>query len=156
MAREPIRERRGRPKEPETARALAPERMRDGCWQIRYVDLDGKRRRGDIYRRKTDAVINAARLVERLNEEHRRPQLTPSSGHTVREFMEIYPQRYPGWERTVKTNEERVRRYILPHLPDQGDLPLGELRRDLLRTVQARLLEQGLSKTTIDGAFSAF
>jgi integrase len=57
--------------------------------------------------------------------------------------------------RTHATNRERIERYIAPLLPDQGDIPLEQIRRADLRAAQDVLLRRGLAKTTIDGAFSA-
>ena len=50
---------------------------------------------------------------------------------------------------------ERIRRYLLPSLPAQGEIPIDELRRADLRAAQDALLRRRLAKTTIDGAFSA-
>src|SRR5215211_7319968 len=54
----------------------------------------------------------------------------------------------------MATNRERIRRYLLPLLPHEGELPLDERRADL-RAAQDALLRRRLAKTTIDGAFSA-
>ena len=96
-----------------------------------------------------------ARVVDELNAG---AQFADSVGSqcSVEGFVDAYPTRYPGWTRTIDTNVERTRGYILPYLPSSGDFPLIDLRRDMLRSVQAELLSRGLSKTTIDGAFAAF
>ena len=70
-------------------------------------------------------------------------------------FLDEWPQRFPRHPRTQATNLERIRHYLLPLLPDQGEIPLGELRRADLRAAQDALLRRRLAKTTIDGAFSA-
>src|SRR3954469_18490731 len=54
-----------------------------------------------------------------------------------------------------RRNVERVRRYLLPLLPEEGDVALDELRRADLRAAQDTLLRGRLAKSTIDGAFSA-
>ena len=61
----------------------------------------------------------------------------------------------PRHPRTQATNTERIRHYLLPLLPERGEVPLDELRRADLRDVQDALLRRRLAKSTIDGAFSA-
>jgi integrase len=90
-------------------------------------------------------------IVDALNKEAGKP----SKGTTVRGFLEQWPRRFPRHPRTEATNFERIGRYILPHLPREGALPLQDLRRAQLRDVQEALLREGLSKTTIDGASSS-
>jgi len=68
----------------------------------------------------------------------------------VAEFLERWPQTFPRHPRTTQTNLERIAAYVLPHLPGGGDLPLRDLRRPVLRQVQAALLGRGLAKTTMD------
>ena len=74
---------------------------------------------------------------------------------TLVEFLEAWPQRFPRHPWTQATNTERIRHYLLPLLPDEGDVPLDELRRADLREAQDALLRRRLAKSTIDGAFSA-
>jgi hypothetical protein len=71
------------------------------------------------------------------------------------DFLEDWNRRFPRHPRTEETNRERLERYILPHLAMRGHEPLGEVRRRDLLEVQDQLLRMRLSKTTIDGAFSA-
>ena len=71
---------------------------------------------------------------------------------TLVEFLEAWPRRFPRHPRTQATNTERIRHYLLPH---RGEIPLNELRRADLRDAQDALLRRRLSKSTIDGAFSA-
>jgi hypothetical protein len=70
-------------------------------------------------------------------------------------FLEDSWRQFPRHPRTQATNAERIRSYILPFLPRGGETRLDELRRAELKLVQDALLRQRLSKTTIDGAFSA-
>ena len=48
-----------------------------------------------------------------------------------------------------------ISRYILPHLPANGAIPLDLVSRAALVAVQGALLKQRLSKSTIDGAFAS-
>ena len=54
-------------------------------------------------------------------------------------------------ERTDETNKERIRRYILPHLPAQGAVPLDLVSRADPVAVQGALLEQRLSRARSTG-----
>ena len=160
---------RGRPAAKRgVARPLSPEyrgsERIDGrvehSYQVRYVDQKGRRPRGDIFQRPSKTAARRAaehetdRVVDELN-------LRTSSRHrlgyeiTLRQFHATYAERYPAWKRTVDTDVWRVGKHILPYLPDQGDFPLADLRRDMLRDVQAQLLRQRLAKRTIDHAFSS-
>lgn len=89
------------------------------------------------------AIAEAAR--------RRQPGFTP----TVAEFFDEWLERFPRHPRTQETHQERINHYILPYLPKQGRLPLADLRRAMLRDVQAKLLTRGLAKETIDSAFSS-
>jgi hypothetical protein len=73
----------------------------------------------------------------------------------VREFFERWPGRFPRRPRTTSTNVDRLERWVFPFLPRQGDFPLPELKRSVLREVMAALLARGLSKGTIDGTFAS-
>jgi integrase len=125
--------------------------MRRGLWRARYVDLDGTVRQAGRFERKGGAVAHTAELVARLNREGRRASSVP----TLVEFLEAWPQRFPRHPRTQATNTERIRHYLLPLLPERGEVPLDELRRADLRDVQDALLRRRLAKSTIDGTFSA-
>lgn len=147
----PARDRRAR-KPLGVARVRQP--LKDpgsGQWRARYVDFDGVVRQAGRFERKGDAVAHTAELVARLNRDGPRAPGVP----TLAEFLEVWPQRFPRHPRTQATNTERIRRYVLPHLPDEGNVPLDELRRVDLRNVQHALLRKRLAKSTIDGAFSA-
>ena len=133
------------------ARVRQPVRDADRLWRARYVDLDGTVRQAGRFDRKGDAVAHTAELVARLNREGRRASSVP----TLVEFLEAWPQRFPRHPRTQATNTERIRHYLLPLLPERGEVPLDELRRADLRDVQDALLRRRLAKSTIDGAFSA-
>ena len=73
----------------------------------------------------------------------------------MREFFDRWPARFPRHPRTTATNVERLERYVLPYLPRQGDFPLEQLKRAMLREVTAERLARGLSKATIDGTFGS-
>ncbi len=111
----------------------------------------GRRPSGRSLERKGDAIAHTATLVAQLGQDGRRSQRVP----TLTGFLEEWPRRFPRHPRTQATNSERIQRYLLPLLPNQGELPLDELRRADLRAAQDTLLRRRLAKTTIDGAFSA-
>lgn len=120
-------------------------------WRGRYVDLDGAVRQSGRFERKGDATAHTTALVAGLNRDGRRASRVP----TLASFLEVWPERFPRHPRTQSTNIERIRRYLLPLLPGEGDVPLDELRRADLRVAQDALLRRRLAKSTIDGAFSA-
>jgi integrase len=119
---------------------------RSGLWLARYTAPDGRVLQAGRFERKRDAQKAIANAFEEGGQ-----VAVPS----FVDFFEEWPQRFPGHPRTQSTNQERISRYILPHLPHKGHFPLTDLRRATLRDVQARLLKQGLAKETIDGAFSS-
>lgn len=118
-----------------------------GLWLARYQAPDGKIRQAGRFERKSDAQ---AAILEAMGQDPRE-----EGGPTLAEFFERWPHRFPRHPRTQGTNLHRIRKYILPHLPREGDFPLVALRRSMLRNAQDALLAQGLSKRTIDHAFSA-
>jgi integrase len=118
---------------------------RTGLWLARYTGADGRVLQAGRFERKRDAQKAIAKATER--------GLTGSTA--VVDFLEDWLERFPRHPRTQQTNEERIRRYILPYLPRRGHIPMSQLRRATLRNVQTQLLKQGLSKETIDGAFSS-
>jgi integrase len=121
---------------------------RTGMWLARITAPDGTVVQIGRFELKRDAQKAISEAVKR----GRRPGAAPF----VTVFFEEWLERFPRHGRTQGTNEERIRRYILPYLPHKGRLPIDELRRPALRTAQAKLLKKGLSKETIDGAFSSF
>jgi integrase len=123
---------------------------RTGLWLARYRTPDGKVRQAGKFARKGDAQKAIAAALEAREREAAR-----ASDPTVAEFLERWPETFPRHPRTTQTNLDRIAAYVLPHLPGGGDLPLRELRRPVLRQVQAALLRRGLAKTTIDGAFAS-
>jgi integrase len=118
-----------------------------GLWLARYTGSDGKVHQAGRFRSKAEA---RSAIVEAEG----RP-LVADSGTSVAEFFELWPARFPRSQRTEQTNIHRIRRYILPYLPQEGGIPIRSLRRSMLRDVQAELLRQGLAKRTIDHAFSS-
>jgi hypothetical protein len=116
-----------------------------------YVGLDGHVRQAGRFRAKGAARERSQEVVDKLNRGGDDPALTP----TLVDFLDEWSRRFPRHPRTEETNRERLERYILPHLPRGGHEQLGEVRRRTLLAVQDQLLRAGLSKTTIDGAFSA-
>jgi integrase len=118
-----------------------------GLWLARYEAPDGKIRQAGRFKRKSDAQ---AAIREAMGRDPRE-----EAGPTLLEFFERWPHRFPRHPRTQATNLHRIRKYVLPHLPHGGNFPLVGLRRAMLRNAQDELLSQGLSKRTIDHAFSA-
>jgi integrase len=151
--RDPGQIKRGRARKPlGTARAREPIKDRaSGIWRARYVDFDGTVRQCGRFATKGAAREHTTAFVAALNLRGRAPGISP----TFNAFLEEWPRRFPRHPWTERTNVERINRYIVPLLPGRGDVPLDEIRRADLRTVQGALLERRLSKSTIDGAFSA-
>src|SRR6266852_4163575 len=120
-----------------------------GLRLARYLDARGTVHQAGRFDRKGDARAAIRAAEARLGE-------APSRGTvSLLEFFAEWEQRFPRHPRTMATNQERLRLYILPHLPHRGDLALGDIRRATLRDVQDTLLRRGLAKETIDGAFSS-
>ncbi|MGZ4279071.1 MAG: tyrosine-type recombinase/integrase [Solirubrobacteraceae bacterium] len=123
---------------------------RTGMWLARYRMPDGRVRQAGRFARKSDAqqaIIDALATRE--------AGIVAARSVTVVEFLARWPEAFPRHPRTTSTNVDRITRYVLPHLPGRGRLPLSELRRPMLREAQAALLRKGLAKETIDGAFSS-
>jgi integrase len=144
--------RRRRRKSVGIARTREPVKEKaTGVWRAMYVDPDGTARQAGRFRTKGDARPASQRVVDELNRGGDDPGSTPS----LLDFMDDWTRRFPRHPRTEETNRERLERYILPYLPKRGHEPVGHMRRRHLLGVQDELLRRGLSKTTIDGAFSA-
>ena len=120
-------------------------------WRARFVDLEGVVRQAGRFERKGDAVAYTAALVAQLGQAGAHSERVP----TLTGFLEEWPRRFPRHPRTQATNTERIQHYLLPLLPNQGEVPLDEVRRTDLRAAQDTLLRRRLAKSTIDGAFSA-
>jgi integrase len=125
--------------------------VRTGYFLARYVDLEGRTRRAKRCKRKGDA--NKASL-EKVSELNARPK-TRSTELTFARWHEIWPTRVRRDKRTINTNKYRISKYVIPHLPDQGDIPIDGLTRGMLYDVQVALLEAGYAKPTIDGTLSS-
>ena len=134
------------------ARTREPVKERSsGLWRAMYVDLEGSPRQSGRFRTKGEAREASQQTVDDLNRGSGDPAWTPS----VLDFLEDWNRRFPRHPRTEESNRERLERYILPYLPRHGHEPIGHVRRRDLLEVQDQLLRRQLSKTTIDGAFSA-
>ena len=135
------------------ARARAPVfDNRHGLWRARYIDPLGKLRQAGRFTRKRDAAAASQAAVDDLNLKRPSSQaLLTLDEYLEKQWTETFPRR----ERTDDTNKERIRRYILPHLPANGAIPLDLVSRSDLVAVQGSLLKQRLSKSTIDGAFAS-
>jgi integrase len=121
-------------------------------WRAKYVDLDGTTRECGQFKLKGDAVTASQNKVAELNRSAGRGS---QGSLTARDWFDgDWRLLYPREERTLATYDERVGSYIWPHLPSEGYIAFGDLRRPLLRQVQRKLLKLGYAKTTIDGAFS--
>lgn len=143
---------RQRGKAADVARTREPVKEKaSGLWRAMYVDLDGAIRQGGRFRTKGEARAASRSIVDDLNRAGHDPAEMPS----VLEFVTDWTRRFPRHPHTEETNQERLARYILPHLPKQGHESMTQVRRRDLLEVQDELLRRGLSKTTIDGAFSA-
>jgi len=138
---------------------------RTGYFLARYVDLEGHTRQAGRFKRKGDANKASMEKVTALNALRSTPGVvhtTPGAGTapgsvlTVVRWHEIWPTRVRNDKRTIKTNKYRVSKYIIPHLPEQGRIPVVDLTRGMLHDVQIALLQAGYAKRTIDGALSAF
>lgn len=139
--------------------------VRTGYFLARYVDLEGHTRQAGRFKRKGDANKASMEKVTALNALCSTPGVvhtTPGAGTapgsvlTVVRWHEIWPTRIRKDKRTINTNKYRVSKYIIPHLPEQGRIPVVDLTRGMLHDVQVALLQAGYAKRTIDGALSAF
>src|SRR3954453_871339 len=93
------------------ARVRTPARDPESrLWRARYVDLDGVVRQAGRFERKGDAIALTAAIVEQLNREGAADPSVP----TLDAFLEDWPRQFPRHPRTLATNAERIRRYILP------------------------------------------
>jgi hypothetical protein len=120
-----------------------------GWWLARVVDVDGARRQVGRERTKSAAAARARAAAEEWNEyADDEPQMT------LLEWNARWPERRALSERTVYDNAQRMNKYVLPHMPRGGDIPLTAINRAMVRDVQIALLRAGLAKATIDGALS--
>jgi integrase len=144
---------------PETKRGV-----RTGYFLARYRDLEGHKRQAGRFKRKGDANKASLEKVNELNAlcttssaAHMAPGAgpSPSAVLTLARWHEIWPTRVRRDQRTISTNEHRISKYIIPHLPEQGRIPIVDLNRGMLHDVQVALLQAGYAKRTIDGALSS-
>ena len=142
----------GRPRDPAgKARTQAPVRTTDGAaWHARYIDLGGRRRRKGRYPTKRAAREAGEALIEDLNAGFGRSEVTLTQWH------ERWPKRFGRAPRTVATHSHRMKKYVLPHLPAQGAIPLHAVTRANARDVQTALLNAGHSKGHVDDVVSSF
>lgn len=132
----------------------APETVkgkRTGYFLARYIDLEGHARQAGRFARKGDANNASLEKVTDLNNRCK----APGANLAFTEWHELWPKRVRRDQRTIKTNEHRIGKYIIPYLPNKGDIPVVEITRGILHDVQIGLLEAGYAKGTIDGAFSS-
>lgn len=108
---------------------------------------NGTIRQAGRFKRKSDA---RDAILEAMAADPR-DRTAPSLG----DFFERWPRRFPRHPQTEATNLHRMRRYVLPYLPAEGDFPIHTIRRSMLREVQDQLLARGLSKRTVDHAFAS-
>ena len=137
------------------ARTIAPVAVRTASgkitgWRASYRDGDNRKRQAGTFRTQTAARRAAETVVAKLNSGQE-----SISGLTLGEWMGIWPGRVGRDPRTVKTHQHRIGKYIYPHLPAGANQPLHAITRKHLHDIHAALLEQGLSKTTIDGAIGS-
>jgi integrase len=142
----PIGEARQLKSAPETKNGV-----RTGYYLARYVDTDGRTRQAGRHKRKGDANRASLHKVSELNATLR----APGGEITFTQWHELWPSRKRREQRTIDTNKHRIEKYILPHLPQRGNIPLRQITRATLHDIQIILLGSGLSKGTIDGVFSS-
>ena len=121
-------------------------------WIARYRDGDGKVRQVGIFGSKDEAAKKTAQRITEVT------GLLPHSAAgqpTIGYLAKNWPYAARLDPRTVSTNRERLERYFIPYLKDQGATPLCEITNPRVLCVQDRLLARGLAKTTIDGAIAA-
>jgi integrase len=144
---------------PETKRGV-----RTGYFLARYVDLEGRTRQAGRLQRKGDANKASLEKVNELNAlcttsgaAHTVPGVgpSPSAVLTFARWHEIWPTRVRKDKRTIAGHKQRISKHIIPHLPEQGRIPVVDLNRGMLHDVQVVLLEAGYAKRTIDGVFSS-
>jgi hypothetical protein len=113
-------------------------------WRAKYVDLDGTTRECGQFKLKGDAVTASQNKVAELNRSAGRGS---QGSLTARDWFDgDWRLLYPREERTLATYDERVGSYIWPHLPSEGYIAFGDLRRPLLRQVQRKLLKLGYAQ----------
>ena len=148
-----------------SARAYAPIKERlprtspdvpgkpTGRWKARYLGIDGKPHQLGVFEGK--------RAAEKATEDHvatlNRLPAPPGEGApiTIGNLVENWPFGRRVSPRTLATNRERIRRYVLPHLPDGAEAPLASITEANVMQVQHQLLDLGLAKGTIDGAIAS-
>lgn len=123
-----------------------------GRWIARYRDADGKIKQVGIRRSKDRAAKETA---QRITEVTGLPPHSAEGQPTIGYLAKNWPYAARLDPRTVSTNRERLERYFIPFLKDQGATPLGEITNPRVLCVQDRLLARRLAKTTIDGAIAA-
>jgi integrase len=147
---------RGRPRaEIGVARTIAPVAVRNTKgkitgWRATYRDGENRKRQAGTHRTQAAARRAAEEVVAELNSGR-----GSAEGLTLGEWMSIWPSRFGRDPRTVKTHQQRIGKYIYPHLPGGTDQPLHQITRKHLHDIHTALLEHGLSKATIDGAISS-
>jgi integrase len=142
----PLKER-----EPRTSQNLPGRET--GRWKARYLGTDGRPHQIALFPSKKAAEKATRDRVGELNRAGER--VREDGGATIGELVEEWPygQRVSG--RTLSTNRERIRRYVMPHLPAGADTPLSAITEPNVMRVQDELLKRGLGKTTVDGAIAA-
>ena len=154
--------RRGSPRACEHSRDEA--RRSDGVLSCALRGPGRSHRQAGRFKRKGDANKASLEKVNELNAlcttssaAHTTPGVgpSPSAVLTFARWHEIWPKRVRRDKRTISTNEHRINKYIIPHLPDHGRIPVVDLNRGMLHDVQVALLEAGYAKSTIDGALSS-
>ena len=142
----PVGEARQLKSAPETKKGV-----RTGYFLARYIDAEGRTRQAGRHQRKGDANKASLQKVSELNAIRR----VPGGEITFTQWHELWPNRVRREQRTIDTNKHRIEKYIIPHLPQRGNIPLREITRATLHDIQIILLNTGLSKGTIDGVFSS-
>jgi hypothetical protein len=96
---------------------------------------------------KGKAKAACAKLVAEINSgAWRRSSI---DGATVGFLCENWPFGDSVDPATLRTNQERVRSYIIPYLPQGEDTPLSAITSSHVYKVQDALLKRGLAKRTV-------
>ena len=138
-----------------TSTTIAPAALRNDAgkvsgWRAQFRDGDNRKRQLGVLPTRAAAQRAAEAHVADLNAGR-----APVEAGTLGEWMELWPTRVGCDPRTVQTHRHRIEAYVYPHLPYGRNQQLGQVSRKHLHDIQAALLAQGLSKSTIDGAIAS-
>lgn len=128
---------------------LGPEKTR---YLARYRDVDGKVKQVGTIDGEGKAKAVIAKRVAEINGGTRRRSI---DGATIGFLCENWPFGDSVDPASVRTNQERVRSYVIPYLPQGENTPLSAITSPLVYKVQDALLKRGLAKRMVDAAIAA-